>query len=135
MAIAMTGLLATAALAGCAATQSTTDAPAVPSGTSAVAAHQTDAAAGPGAECGTVTTAAGLPATARIVRGTLACATVTRVFTDYYTALARGQAPGNGGGGPVPVDGWTCQSAPAQAAPVSTCDNNGSEITARVLVN
>lgn len=100
--------------------------------TGVAAAHS--AAATPGG-CGTVTTAAGFPAVTQVVRGQVSCATVTRVFTVYYADLAAGRAPGNGGGGPVAVDGWICTSAPAMAAPLSTCDRGGSEITARAITH
>jgi hypothetical protein len=90
---------------------------------------------GPGLRCGTVTTAAGFPAVEQVVRGHVSCATATRVLTAYYAALAAGRAPGNGGGGPVQVEGWTCTSAPAMAAPLSTCDRGDSEITARAITH
>lgn len=91
--------------------------------------------AGPGTVCGDIRTAAGYPATERIVRGQVSCADVTHVFTDYYAALGAGRAPGNGGGGPVRVDGWVCESTPATASdPTTTCDRGADEITAQVHV-
>ena len=45
------------------------------------------------------------------------CAVALRVEADYTRELAAGEAPGNGGGGTMPVDGWTCRGThPANLA-------------------
>jgi hypothetical protein len=59
--------------------------------------------------CGTARTAANVPVRVQVSRGSVACATALRVERDYATAIRDGKAPGNGGGGPVTVDGWTCR--------------------------
>jgi hypothetical protein len=59
------------------------------------------------------------------------------VERDYAKAIIEGHAPGNGGGGPVSVQGWTCQGF---ATPVvlktgdaSECVQGSSEILAILL--
>ena len=53
---------------------------------------------------------------------------------DYTRKLTAGEAPGNGGGGPVPVDGWTCQGYPTpqvlQTGRASECHRGGIEFFA-----
>jgi hypothetical protein len=82
--------------------------------------------------CGMAKTAADVPVRVEIVRGHLACARAMAVVRAYATAVRSGQAPGNGGGGPVKVTGWTCQGF---ATPVvlrtgkaSKCVSSGREI-------
>jgi hypothetical protein len=59
--------------------------------------------------CGTTRTAANVPVHIQIKRGHVSCATALTVERDYATAILHGKAPGNGGGGPVSVKGWTCE--------------------------
>ncbi len=68
-------------------------------------------AAAAGRNCGTSYTAAHVPVIVQAPSG-LACSVALRVEGDYSRKLAAGDAPGNGGGGPVPVDGWTCEGYP-----------------------
>jgi hypothetical protein len=82
--------------------------------------------------CGTAKTAAAVPVRVEIVRGHLACAEARTVVRAYADAVRSGLAPGNGGGGPVQVKGWTCQGF---ATPVvlrtgkaSKCVRSGAEI-------
>ncbi|MEV6318877.1 hypothetical protein [Streptomyces sp. NPDC051776] len=115
------------------------------SGASAAAAEQAPARtvvrsapdrelpAGPGTTCGTVTTAAGYPAEVRIRSGSVRCTKALRVFQRYYTALANGEAPGNGGGGPVNVRRWTCQSpSSVETEEQPTCVRGDTTIAAHV---
>ncbi len=60
-------------------------------------------------DCGTTKTAANVPVEIEVNRGQVSCPTAMQVETDYARAIAQGLAPGNGGGGPVKVSGWTCQ--------------------------
>lgn len=65
-----------------------------------------------GKQCGTATTAAHVPVIVEVPKAAVGCAEALRVQRDYARKLAAGQAPGNGGGGPVPVDGWICEGYP-----------------------
>jgi hypothetical protein len=67
-------------------------------------------ASGSGVTCGTTRTAADVPVVIKVVKGTVSCATALRIENDYATKIRDGQVAGNGGGAPVPVGGWTCQS-------------------------
>lgn len=86
--------------------------------------------------CGTVATAANVTVTVTVVRGDASCAVAIAIEQDYAAALRAGAAPGNGGGGPVNVHGWTCQGF---ATPVvlhtgkaSECVEDGIEILTRL---
>jgi hypothetical protein len=59
--------------------------------------------------CGTGKSAANVPVEIEVDRGQVSCETAMQVEADYARAIAAGLAPGNGGGGPVQVSGWTCQ--------------------------
>lgn len=54
------------------------------------------------------------------------------VEAAYATAIRSGRAPGNGGGGPVRVNGWTCQgfTTPVvlHTGKASKCVKDGDEI-------
>ena len=67
-------------------------------------------AAGVGVTCGTTRTAADVPVVIEVVRGTVSCATALRIEDEYAARIRDGQVAGNGGGAPVTVSGWTCQS-------------------------
>jgi len=60
-------------------------------------------------DCGLGRTAANVPVEIEVDRGQVSCPTAMQVEADYAKAIAQGLAPGNGGGGPVKVSGWTCQ--------------------------
>jgi len=82
--------------------------------------------------CGTEKTAASVPVRVEVIRGQLACTTARAIERAYAAAVRSGQAPGNGGGGPVKIQGWTCQGF---ATPVvlhtgkaSKCVRDGVEI-------
>jgi hypothetical protein len=59
--------------------------------------------------CGTGRTAANVPVEIEVNRGQVSCTVALSVQKDYAAAVMAGKAPGNGGGGPVVVDGWKCQ--------------------------
>ena len=59
--------------------------------------------------CGTTRTAANVPVHIQIAHGRVSCATALKVERDYTKAILSGDVPGNGGGAPVHVQGWTCQ--------------------------
>jgi hypothetical protein len=84
--------------------------------------------------CGTTRTAANVPVHIQIKRGHVSCATALTVERDYASAILHGKAPGNGGGGPVNVKGWTCEgfSTPQvlRTGQASKCVEGNTEILA-----
>ena len=68
--------------------------------------------AGPGTTCGTTRTAAYVPVQVKVARGAVNCGTAMQVENQYAAVIRAGQDPGNGGGAPVEVSGWTCQGYP-----------------------
>jgi len=85
-------------------------------------------------KCGQARTSANVPVDVEVVRGGTSCAAALAVERGYAEAIRSGKEPGNGGGGPVKVRGWTCQGF---ATPVllatgkaSKCVRHGSEILA-----
>lgn len=89
-------------------------------GCSGAAAPTPASLVGPGGQCGTTTTAAGVQAPVVVRQGQVNCAEILQVLATYYQMLGSGQAPGNGGGGGIPVQSWTCASGPA-TDPGTTC--------------
>jgi len=83
-------------------------------------------------DCGTSRTAANVPVEVKVYRGTVSCAAAMAVEKDYAKAIRAGDAPGNGGGGPVTVSGWTCQGLTTpqvlKTGDTSKCDKKGTEI-------
>ncbi|HWF80920.1 MAG TPA: hypothetical protein VN695_10060 [Streptosporangiaceae bacterium] len=84
--------------------------------------------------CGTAKTAANVPIHIEVTSGHVTCTTALAIERKYAEAIRSGLAPGNGGGGPVKVNGWTCQG---YATPVvlhtgktSKCVKDGTEILA-----
>jgi hypothetical protein len=84
--------------------------------------------------CGTTRTAANVPVHIQIKHGSVSCATALTVERDYAVAILHGKAPGNGGGGPVSVKGWTCEgfSTPQvlKTGQASKCVQGSDEILA-----
>jgi hypothetical protein len=85
-------------------------------------------------KCGTAKTAADVPVNIEVVKGHATCGTALKVEADYAKAIRSGLAPGNGGGGPLTVKGWTCQgfSTPTVLATgkASECVRAGTKILA-----
>jgi hypothetical protein len=84
--------------------------------------------------CGTAKTAANVPIHVEVTQGDVSCGTALLIERKYAAAIRSGQAPGNGGGGPVKINGWTCQG---YATPIvlhtgkaSRCTNGGNQILA-----
>jgi hypothetical protein len=82
--------------------------------------------------CGTTKTAAAVPVKVEVSRGQLACSTAMAIERAYAAAIRSGRAPGNGGGGPVNIRGWTCRgfATPTvlQTGKASKCVRDGVEI-------
>jgi hypothetical protein len=89
-----------------------------------------------GKQCGTSRSAANVPVTVEVDRGLVSCSTAMSVEHDYAKAIDDGKAPGNGGGGPVPINGWTCSGFPTpqvlKTGDASKCVKGGTEILAIV---
>jgi hypothetical protein len=85
-------------------------------------------------DCGTGRTAANVPVEIEVYRGQVACSTALQVEASYAKAIVDGKAPGNGGGGPVSVEGWTCQGLATpqllKTGETSKCAKDGHEIVA-----
>jgi len=85
-------------------------------------------------DCGTGKTAANVPIEIEVDRGQVSCQTAMQVEVAYARAIAQGLAPGNGGGGPVKVSGWTCQGLNTpqmlQTGETSKCVRDSHEIVA-----
>jgi len=74
--------------------------------------------------CGTTKTAANVPVRIEVQHGPETCKAAMSVERHYAAAILAGRAPGNGGGGPVNVGGWTCQGF---ATPVVLRTGNASK--------
>jgi hypothetical protein len=86
------------------------------------------------AKCGKAKTAANVPVDVEVVAGHATCGTALTIERDYASAIRSGLAPGNGGGGPVKIEGWTCQGFATpivlQTGKASKCVRDGAEILA-----
>ncbi|MGH3149210.1 MAG: hypothetical protein ACRDOB_00560 [Streptosporangiaceae bacterium] len=87
-----------------------------------------------GATCGTTHTAADVPVVIKVTRGTVTCSKAMQVENEYAAKIKSGQVPGNGGGAPVGVSGWTCQGYPTpevlSTGNASQCHTGSAAITA-----
>jgi hypothetical protein len=59
--------------------------------------------------CGHARTAANVPVDVEIVQGHVSCEKAMAIEKSYAKAIRAGLAPGNGGGGPIKIKGWTCE--------------------------
>jgi hypothetical protein len=84
--------------------------------------------------CGTTRTAANVPVRVQVEHGQASCATAMSVERAYARAILAGRAPGNGGGGPVSIKGWTCRGFDTpevlKTGQASKCVRQGVEILA-----
>lgn len=87
-----------------------------------------------GTTCGTTRTGAGVPVQIKVAKGEVACGSAMSVENKYASMVRNGQVPGNGGGAPVTVHGWTCQGylTPQilQTGDTSQCHTSTAEILA-----
>ncbi|HYX60550.1 MAG TPA: hypothetical protein VE888_16270 [Streptosporangiaceae bacterium] len=91
-----------------------------------------------GASCGSARTAAGVPVVITVAKGSVDCTTAIRVENEYAARIRDGQVPGNGGGAPVVVNGWTCQGYDTpevlRTGNASQCHSGGNAILAVLAV-
>jgi hypothetical protein len=96
--------------------------------------HSPKPAAAVARNCGTSLTAAKVPVEVEIDRGKVSCKAALTIEASYAKAIQEGKAPGNGGGGPVAVNGWTCEGYPTpellKTGDASKCAKDGTEILA-----
>jgi hypothetical protein len=87
-----------------------------------------------GTTCGRTRTAVDVPVVIAVARGTVDCAAALRVEAGYAAAIEAGDLRGNGGGAPVAVDGWACESYPTQevlqTGDASECHTASAEVVA-----
>ena len=94
---------------------------------------------GAGTTCGSTHTAAGVPVIIKVAKGSVNCQTAMQVENAYAAKIKDGQMPGNGGGAPVLVSGWTCQgyNTPEvlSTGNASQCHTGGAAILAVLPVS
>ncbi len=87
-----------------------------------------------GTTCGNTRSAAGVPVVIKVAKGAVNCKTAIRVENEYAVRISDGQVPGNGGGAPVVVSGWTCQGFDTpevlRTGNASQCRSGGTAILA-----
>ena len=75
-----------------------------------------------------------MPVIIKVAKGTVNCGTALRVENEYAAKIRAGQVPGNGGGAPVVVSGWTCQGYPTpevlSTGNASQCHTSSAAIVA-----
>lgn len=103
---------------------------------SASASAHSAAPGSTGTTCGTTRTGANVPVVIKVTKGSVSCPDVMRVESGYATVIKDGKVPGNGGGAPVRVNGWTCQGYPTpevlQTGNASECHTASAEVVAVV---
>jgi hypothetical protein len=96
--------------------------------------HQAPGAASGPKFCGHGRSPADVPIDVLIDRGQVSCTIALTVERSYAKAVQEGKAPGNGGGGPVPVNGWICEGFTTphvlKTGQTSKCTKGGTEILA-----
>jgi hypothetical protein len=99
-------------------------------------AHSSGAAVG--TTCGSTRTAVDVPVLIKVSKGTVNCGVAMRVENEYAAKVRNGQVPGNGGGAPVVVNGWTCQGYDTpevlRTGNASQCHSGGNAILAVLAV-
>jgi hypothetical protein len=92
-----------------------------------------------GGSCGVARTAANVAVTIKVTRGRVDCATALAVEREYAIMTRAGGVPGNGGGAPVTVDGWTCAGYPTpevmKTGAASECHTASAEVVAVLAVS
>jgi hypothetical protein len=85
-------------------------------------------------QCGSTRTAANVPVNVEVEHGKVSCTLAMTVERHYAKAIQEGRAPGNGGGGPVTIDGWRCQGFPTpevlKTGQASECVSGATKILA-----
>lgn len=86
------------------------------------------------AECGKVDTAGGVSAYLKVTRGSVSCGEAVSIYKAFFAEIAAGKAPGQGSGGGLPVQGWSCVIHPPdqirQNGRGADCTKGGTTVTA-----
>jgi hypothetical protein len=92
-----------------------------------------------GTSCGNTRTGVNVPVTIDVAKGPVNCAAALRVEQGYAADVRNGDLKGNGGGAPVAVDGWTCESYPTpqvlRTRDASECHTANAEVLAVLSVS
>jgi hypothetical protein len=75
-----------------------------------------------------------VPVVVKVARGPVSCAAALTIERAYAAAIRAGELRGNGGGAPLAVDGWTCQTYPTEkvlrTGETSECHTASAEVVA-----
>ncbi|WP_433188313.1 hypothetical protein [Actinoallomurus sp. CA-150999] len=86
------------------------------------------------ADCGKVDAAGGAPAYLKVTKGSASCAEAVSVYKAFFAEIAEGKAPGQGSGGELSVQGWSCVIYPPdqiqQNGRGADCTKSGATVTA-----
>ncbi|MCW2945318.1 MAG: hypothetical protein JWR24_2035 [Actinoallomurus sp.] len=85
-------------------------------------------------DCGKVATAGEAQAELKVTKGSASCAEARSVFQAFFAEVAGGKAPGQGSGGRLTVQGWSCVIYPPdriqQKGRGADCAKAGTTVTA-----
>ncbi|GAA0317366.1 hypothetical protein NE235_06130 [Actinoallomurus spadix] len=85
-------------------------------------------------DCGQIDTAGGAPAYLKVTKGSAPCGDAVSVYKAFFAAIAEGKAPGQGSGGALAVQGWSCVIYPSdriqQDGRGADCTKGGTTVTA-----
>lgn len=85
-------------------------------------------------QCGRVDSAGGAPAYLKVTKGSASCAEAVSIYKAFFAAIAEGKAPGQGSGGGLAVQGWSCVIYPPdkiqQSGRGADCTKGGTTVTA-----
>ncbi|MCO5974281.1 hypothetical protein [Actinoallomurus soli] len=85
-------------------------------------------------DCGQIDTAGGASAYLKVTRGSAPCGEAVSVYKAFFAAIAEGRAPGQGSGGGLAVQGWSCVIYPPdqiqQSGRGADCAKGGTTVTA-----
>jgi hypothetical protein len=126
-----TAVVIAAALAGCGGSSG----PSHPAAAGSVSPSASPSQLAPPRQtCGTSHTAVDVPVLIEVEQGTASCPLAMHIQSAYTGLVRSGKVPGNGGGAPVKVDGWTCQgtdtTTTVQTGEASECRKGTTEIVA-----
>jgi hypothetical protein len=75
-----------------------------------------------------------VPVVIKVAREPVSCAAALKIERAYAAAIRSGALRGNGGGAPLAVGGWTCQTYPAEkvlrTGEASECHTASAEMVA-----